>query len=587
MIFFLFHAVFSTAFAFVAASLAGHLNPLIAALALIAACGPANWGNRHVVNAFPNLKWRRFSPAPSGRFEVFLFTLILLLATRQFAFLLTPSPTGLNTLNQNNLGDLPCHINYIRAMAAGTRFPILNPEFAAEPLRYPFGTDLYNALWECLGIPLHSHLFLTGTSLCAATLVVLRWFGGWWTISAFFFSGGCMALAAHGDSLSVSSAIDWKNLFLSVFVTQRGFLVALPLGCLVLHAWRCHVSNPSQLSPSVQCVLGLIFGLLPLFHAHTFVAVSLFILTASLIEAGLGGLKTLVVSRFLACAVVPATYFVLRSTDGMQKARVIEPGAFLQQNAEFSSLWHQLWCNFGLWLLVPGLIVFLIFRSAGVVEKRKAIWRLFSILSVFCLFLSVKFAPWSWDNIKLLIWPYLLLAQLAYEVLYPVPTLHQLALCGALSLPGLASLVDSLRPPRQLALEVYQRTFLNDAEGALQNLPADSVFIAAPDFNHPLTYFGRFRVLGYEGHLFSHAVSYVPTAQKQRAILTGDPHWRTLTRELQATHIYWGPHERRLYGDTTHEWMSVLTNVSKVKGVEIYPLHDSPTSAKEVIPRAP
>jgi len=571
MIFLLFHVLFSTALAFLGATLFGNLTPLIAAVSITLACPLSNWSSQEILGAFPGLKWRSFTPGIPGKFEMFLFALLLLFATRQFAFLLTPSPTGIHTLNQNNLGDLPCHINYIRAMAGGAVFPIPNPEFASEPLRYPFGIDLYNALWESLGIPLPSHLFLTGILLSATSLVVLRWFGGWWTISAFFLGGGAAGALSSADALSVTSAIDWKNLFLSVFVTQRGVLIALPVGCLLLQAWRLHVSDRTPLDTRVQCILGVTLGLLPFFHAHTFVAVSLFLLLTSLQEQGVGGFRKLALSPFLATAFLPATYFVLSTSDRMQKAKIIGLEPFLQKNAAFPSLWSQLWSNFGLWLILPAALGFILFYSRKTPGKQTEMFRLVSLVLVFIVFLSINFAPWPWDNIKLLIWPYLLLAQLAGELLDPLsPFFVRLALFGGFSISGLTSLFNSFGPPSLIARELYKKTDLNDTEGALKNLPPDSVFIAAPDFNHALTYFGRFRVLGYEGHLFSHAVDYRRTAQKQQAIFTGDPRWRELVGELHASHIFWGPAERALFGNANREWMSELENVSLVPGVAVY-----------------
>ena len=95
----------------------------------------------------------------------------------------------------NNFGDLPLHMQIIRYIAAGGPFWQQSPILAGHPLIYPFGMDLYSALWESLGIPFAWHvklgLFVSGASL---VILLLAWggpsFGGWFLVTAFFFNNG-------------------------------------------------------------------------------------------------------------------------------------------------------------------------------------------------------------------------------------------------------------------------------------------------------------------------------------------------------------------------------------------------------------
>ena len=190
MIVFLLQAFFATSLAFVLSSLFGSLQPWIAVVSLTVGYLMARSRAKKLLQVFPDLRLFSFSTGEAGVLESLLTILVLYFGFRHFAWMLFTIDSKVMTLQANNFGDLPLHINYIREMALGLSFPPANPGFASETLRYPFGPDLYSALWESVGVPLSSHLFLTGLACTAVSATVLRWFGGWWALGAFFFSGG-------------------------------------------------------------------------------------------------------------------------------------------------------------------------------------------------------------------------------------------------------------------------------------------------------------------------------------------------------------------------------------------------------------
>ena len=567
----LFHILYSTGFAYLLASLFGHLSPSLAVVALIFGWVLGSRHGRDLDAQDSRLKLKSFSPGATGAMEVLIGIVVFYAAFRHFVWLMFPFNSSLMTLNVSNLGDLPLHINYIKAMASGAKFPILNPEYALEPLRYPFGIDLYNSLWQTLGVPIQSHLFVVGVLLTAVTLVVLRWFGGWWAMGALFLSGGLAGLNGLHFGLSSQQLVDWKNIFLTVFITQRGIMVAIPVGLLIIDFWRRHVSQEIQLTRSVKSALGLVWGMLSLFHAHAFMAVSIILVLISFIEAGVSGVLSLLKSRLFKFALIPGFFFTWQSTDGFHKASVIRWGSFLETPVAGSEGLMRLAYNFGFWLLIPFAIALAIqFRSAQSERGRKFL-RLFTAVSLFLFFMKVIFAPWGWDNIKLLIWPYLLLAQLANETIDPyLSRWARYPIAALLFASGLIAMAASLGAPTIVGTPIYHNFVLNEAEGALKGMDPNAVFIAEQGYNHPLTYFGRFRVLGYDGHLYSHAINSLETTQKQEAVLRGDKNWLKTARELHATHIYWSNAEKAAFGDQPRPWMTELENVSRAPGVAIY-----------------
>lgn len=575
MIVFLLQAIFSTALAYALAYIFGGLTTWIAIVSLLIGAAMASSRETQLRAVFPDLGLRRLSSGAVGVLEMVLAVVVLYVSFRHFAWLFFKLDAKWMTLHPNNFGDLPLHINYIRELASGTSFPPVNPSFVYEPLRYPFGPDLYSALWELVGVPLSSQLFLIGFASAVVSLTVLRWFGGWWAVGAFFFSGGLAGwgwLGGEPLAWDLTQSVDWKNLFLSVFITQRGVLFALPAALILIEATRRWMAEEIRPRRSVLTTLGLLWGVLPLFHAHAFVIASLMMAGFALVHGGLAGLKKFLTSRMAAVAYLPAIYFVLRSTDTLSKVGVVHLDPWWTTTFDEAPLF--LLKNFGPWLLLPVALAAVLWFGDFTREKRRALFLEFAIhAGLFVLFFNVMLATWSWDNIKLLIFPYLGFARLAWVVLDPVlPDLAKYAVASVLFFSGFVAIDRSLAPPSLRGLPVYEVADLGAMEGALTEVPRDAVFAAAPTHNHALTYFGRVRAVGYEGHLWSHGIDYKAALEKFNAFMRGqwngqDP--ATVARALHVTHIVWGPAETVFY-QTQPTWPVTFRNVSRVPGLAIY-----------------
>lgn len=547
-------------------TLRGVLGAEVAAAALLAgataaaACARAARGGTAPATGDEETRWvQRVVTVVAGAFAV-----------RHSLWLLFPAQHRWWTLNPNNLGDLPLHLSYIRALSRGEALPLANPSFAGEPLRYPLGMDLFNALLDALGLPLTGHLFLASLGLSLAALAALRWAGGWWMVAAFFFSGGLSGWAGALRLVpwtAVEGAVQWKNLVLAVLTTQRGFLVALPAGVLVLEVLRRHLAGPSAPAAFARWT-GLAWGLLPLFHLHSFVAVSLLV-GAQAAALGRPGLEKLWTSPSLRWALGPGTVLVVLGLWGA-------PLGAVHLDAFWTFTWPQvLWevpYNFGPWLLLPAA---LLWRWPALQVGQRA--ELLAALGLGGVFFHVMLAPWAWDNVKVLVWPALALARLASEALPPLlPRGGQVAAAVVLCLSGTVSLAVSWGPPLQRGQALYRFDDLASTESATRGLPRGSVFAAAPTHDHPLTSLGRPRVVGYPGHLWSHGIDGQERLRKLDALMRGAPGWRALARELGATHIIWGRAERETYGaEARPPFLDEAPNLSAAPDVQVHAVADS------------
>ena len=562
------HILISALLAYIGALLAGELTPFIAGSSLLISATLAGY-----------ICWRQdLNPGnwlPAFRpnsLAVMLMLFVVFVGVRHFIWLFYYADDSYRTLLPNNLGDLSLHISYIRQLAGGAAFPPVNPEFAAEQLYYPFALDFYNALWESLGVPLASHLFLTGVFLLLASIYLLYAWAGWLGVGGFFLNGGWLGWQVLQSQQLFDYLADapWKNFTLALFIPQRGMMIAIPLGLLILIRLRTILAERLPTTVTSQLLLGLCWGGLAFFHLHTFFIVSLILAGYCLLYRNIQPVLIM-----LPVAVPVGAWFVLYSTEFLQKAGI----AYVQWGwmAGDTSLLTFWWTNLGPWLLLfAALLLALVLRRNWILLSESLLY-----LGLFILFTVVMLAPWDWDNLKLLIWPYLGLLGIAHRFIEQELAQRQSQSIRSFALPagfvaglilclsGTVSVLSSLNTARN-AQVVFPSRELWNMQGAIAGQSADSVYLAAPTFNHPLVYWGRIRVLGYEGHTWSHGIDSTEVSQKQARIYQGDPNWRQLLSELGANYVVLGPEEVTQYQNPSPPWASVLQNVSPVPDLAVY-----------------
>src|SRR5437762_11460248 len=302
--------------------------------------------------------------------------LFAIFAARSFCWLLFVDGAELKIQSPVNLGDLGLHITHISLFANGVRLWPSNPIYVfSHHLRYPAGIDLFNALLLKSGLSLIRGLVWVGLVASVATFYTFYRWGGGFAVAGFLFNGGLAGFEflrsfKFVDYQDVNN-IAWKSIPLTMFVTQRGLLYAIPGGLILLWHWRekyFRASQNRQSGPLPFWVELSLYASMPLFHLHTFMALS--IVLVCLFVAGdpqiRGHILTLVLS-----ALIPATFFVWLISDHFHAGSVLEffPG-WAQQDpgSEFRMPFFRFWFfNFG--ILVPliltliGLVSLQAYRS--------------------------------------------------------------------------------------------------------------------------------------------------------------------------------------------------------------------------------
>jgi len=593
---------------------------------------------------------------------------------RSFCWLLYIDGSEWKIQSPNNLGDLSLHITWIRNFASGVPLWPDNPIYAFSKLRYPAGIDLFNALLCLVHVDLIPGLVWTGLLASLATFYAFFRWGGTFAVAGFLFNGGIAGfqffktfkfLDYQGTAADVAhKAIAWKSIALSMFVTQRGWLYAIPAALILLWQWRekyfrgnavptenlsvqdaaaeadptkesvktddseprstdaiddagqATAVNPRGRSGPLPFWVELsLYAIMPLFHVHTFIALTIVLLIALFFER-----LTLPkifsnapirkhAAKLLGAAFIPATFFVWLVTDHFRAKSLLKwhPG-WVQDSPDFSApffrlgpanfpidaphLWlarktwngviapfFQFWLtNFGLWVLLTlALVALCIWRA------WKSGWRwgktppaniafVLPAVVIFGFGYFVQTAPWDWDNLKLMVWGYFLILPFLWSDLLARWAFPERAItCIALFASGFVTLLGGLTAGHP-GFGLIERARLDGIGNAIQSLPVEARFAAWPTYNHPLLLEGRKVVLGYPGHLWTQGFDYNDANNKLTALMRGAPNWREAAKSLGVRYIFWGRDETANYQGSSRPWETTAPRVASGDWGAIYDL---------------
>src|SRR5437588_3229886 len=240
---------FATVCGLLIGMLTGGLSTPVAVAALIIAAGFALLAYLRTTDSEPlpqsdaldrdRSKMSKYRKLPiwilAGFFAIF--------AVRSFCWLLFVDGSELKIQSPVNLGDLGLHLTHIQFFANGVRLWPSNPIYVfSDHLRYPAGIDFFNALLLKAGVDLIPGLVWIGLLASVATLFAFYRWGGGFAIAGFLFNGGLAGFQFVPNFTFVDyqdvNNIAWKSIPLTMFVTQRGLLYALPAGLVLLWHWR-------------------------------------------------------------------------------------------------------------------------------------------------------------------------------------------------------------------------------------------------------------------------------------------------------------------------------------------------------------
>lgn len=517
---------------------------------------------------------------------------------------LLDKPDGIYTGVLNNYGDLPFHLSVITRFAFGQNYPPEDPTFAGARFTYPFLTDFVSAIFVRAGASLRNSLFIENWIIAVALVGVLHRFGlqllrnrtaailvpvlvilnggvGWWMLFGDVNKSDAgvfhvLMNIQHSYTIlpDVTQGWRWGNAVTSLLVTQRGFLLGMPLAVMVMTQWwaamrdtetrgegdaekkpsrknKKKATNEANLRVSVSPRLrvsyrmiaaGVIAGLLPLVHAHSFIAIM-----------GVGAVLALInikkwrdwLAFFIVASAIAGPQLLWSTHGSAVSTRAFIGWEFGWGHGEENIIWFWL-KNTG--VFIPLLIAALLWKTDRYLVSRRLL--LFYIPFTLCFIIpnTVKLAPWIWDNVKILFYWWiasapivaLLLARLwegsiGHRVFAAI-LLVMLTLAGGLDVFALLT--------RQGEYQEFDRDGVSFAELVKQQTPPKATILHAPIHNTPIFLTGRRSVMGYPGHIWTHGIDSGPREAEIKRIYAGAPDAQALLQKYGVDYVVVDPQER-------------------------------------------
>ncbi len=499
---------------------------LVAGFAFGGLSTPLAWGTLGVGAVAGFATWRL---VPSGQrrtpnaWDILMLVIFGLVSLRAFLWLIYAVGDEWRILSPNNLGDISLHLDLIRYLAGGVGFWPDSPILAGTSLVYPVGMDLFNALLALVGVPVERGLVwvgLGGASLAAWAL--WRW-GRAFALAAILFNGGFVGFLVFqtGQITDFQNAVAWKNFFLSMVVTQRGLLFALPAGLFLLDAWRQEFFRSEFGVPAWVCFL--LYVAMPLFNVHAFLFLSLVLACAFVVVPA----RRKFLLAFVGAAFLPATvavYFVsgrFAASSGLHWA----PGWMADG-------WAFWFLNFGISLPLLLLLAVRIIRK----PDPETVCFAGTGLAVFLLCFLVSFAKWEWDNTKLFLWAWITCTPFLWQMIARWHPAIRALVCFLLFFSGAVSLLGGL--DARHGYKLASRSELATTAKFLADVPLGDTIAIEPNYNHPVILLGRPVLCGYEGHLSSHGLDYRASYDALQSVLQRKPGWQKILPTLNARWLY-------------------------------------------------
>ena len=493
-----------------------------------------------------------------------------------FSQMLVVGPEGIWAGGSNVWGDWAGHMGYITNWLYGSNWPPQNPWYAGIRLSYPFLFDFTSAILVKLGLSIPWSLQLPGIIFGLAIVVLMFRLAEKLTqsavaasiaVSIFMLSGGLGFLWMNQGLKELTHSyehnIQWVNFIISEMVPQRGILIGLSAALVVFLLWL-------EPKPRRYLLAGITAGLIPFFHAHTFMMLSfvsgiLFLLNP----------KRVWWYFFIPAAVLalPQFAYFLPQISG-------DSSGFMHWQLGWAAhVQHDSWLWF--WFKNIGLMAILIplFWIQAYFKNRRLFWLYLPFLLIFVACNLWIFQPWENDNSKLLRFWYLAssilvgwgLARFAkfgwWQKGVAAIALVLITFSGAYD-------AGSWLDFDKNKLLLWGQSDIQLGEQIKKLTPPTAVFLTNDNHNHwVVDLAGRKIILGFRGWLWSWGINYSQREADVRKMFTGDAQTPQLLSQYGVDYVIIGPGEISNFDANEKYYLTHYSLLLDRGGQKIFDVH--------------
>ncbi|GEM_PF-3251176 len=433
--------------------------------------------------------------------------------------------------------DWPIHFAIISSFVKGNNFPPQNPLHSGMFLTYPFFSDFLSAVLQTLGVGFKNSLTIPGMVLGFSFVLLLHFFGKLITstkvslvaIIIGLFWGGIGFYYFFQDVVSSTNWIEVltyppreytffadKNLWFFSFLyseilPQRSFLFGLPFFFSSLSLFILGITKNKK---SYIFISALIFSFLPFFHFHSFLSLAFFLsvfipltLFTVYIENGLQELKKNLINLSI--------YFILPALGILLIQFPLFSDVSTGQIIHFNWGWMKGQENFFLfWFKNTGFFWPLFILGAYLI-RNNSLKRNIAIATSFLFIIPnvISFAPWPYDNLKILTYWYLIAS---FFVSYALMFIFKKGNLGkgvfvllfiSLTLSGTIEVFRVFNTTKT-QVPLFSAKDFEIAQAVINNTVPKSTILTAAIHDHPVSSLaGRKQVIGFPGNSWAWGLS--------------------------------------------------------------------------------
>ncbi len=500
-------------------------------------------------------------------------------------------------------GDWAVHFTMGSSMAYRHLFLSESPLLFGAPFKYPFLANLISAALLRLGLPFFNAFTIPSFVFSVALVFALYFLYKTLFASSkvavvasliFLFNGGLGFVEFIKDVVASPHSLDtllnpprmytrmddlnivWISVINSMVIPQRAFQIGFPLALAALGLGYARRTLLAGLGA------GLLFGLLPIAHSHSFLAVSLIFLfwgTADLLfsetpRARAAHFKHW--ARVLVAGALVAAPFILIFLRGPSVFSIRwMPGWYAnEKHIGWLFFW---WINWGVTpaAAIAGLAAF-IWRQPSVRARYKQALTFLPFFLLFALVNLCLLQQWIWDNTKLLVWASLGLSGLAGYFLWFLfqqrSAITKAAAVLFFVLMTASGAADAYRAliPKLNRNRMYTAEDVLLAQWAIKQTDKDSIWLTGHNHNHwAFNLAGRRALMTYEGWLWTHGYAYKQIKSDVQSMFL-DPGTELLYKKYGVDYIVLGPEEKGTLKANPDYFDRVFTLVRKTENYQVY-----------------
>ena len=522
---------------------------------------------------------------------IFFVGIILYLAFMNLYGVLRPDNAGNLYAFHTVWADYPFHTSVITSFVYEPhfQFPPSYPQFLHTEMHYPFLMDFYSAVLMKGGLDLRFSIIvpnilfqvsLFGLFYCLAYRMTGLKMAGMIGCLIFIFAGLPPGLQSGG--------LHFLNPMYAVLMPQRTAMFGMALSFAIYNL--LFESFFGAGGRSELFIAGMLTGMMPYIHAHSFMAtafVALFLAPASLLlrgdrdNRGRAGLKKLIIILVPLIALALPQILSIRAgvtenffnfypgwTD--ENKNIITALNWSSIPAVIYSAADTTILLLSFWAENAGALIILL--CLGIIKARESAKLFFlPFLALFFITNFVKYQPWYFDNYKVFIhWLAVSAAIAPLSISWVVDELRTrakirtrvrvryvhlaaLSVCVLLIACTVFGVIAHVRMMKY-DYKVWSACDREIADWVRDNTAPDGLFLTGSAHNHPITALaGRQRVMGYEGWLWSHGLNWTRIMRVKRDEIAMYKGNYQLIKDYGIDYVCIGPYERAFANENHFE----------------------------------